>query len=122
MIRFLRFLLLILIGFFAAAAHGQTIGNAWHIPTNIVPNSSANMRSPLSGIDPGSSVTIYNGNQFQGSGNPGNQSGGAVFYKSVSGSYVSVPLGFFTTSGNDKFWSASFTAPSLDACLTSLVR
>src|SRR5205085_5002973 len=102
MIRFLRPLFLILVGFFAAAAHGQTIGNAWHIPTNIVPNSSANMRSPLSGIDPGSSVTIYNGNQFQGSGNPGNQSGGAVFYKSVSGSYVSVPLGFFTTSGNDK--------------------
>src|SRR5262245_26532049 len=98
-------------GIFAATAQAQ-LGNAWHIPTNTVPNSSANMRSPVTGIEAGSTVTIYNGNQFQGGGNPGNQSGGSVFYKSSTGTYNSVPLSFFTQSNNDKYWVASFTAPS----------
>ena len=107
----LRFLVLIC-GLCAIGAQAQTIGNAWHIPVNTVPNSSSTMRSPLSGSDAGTTITVYNGNQFQGSGNPGDQSGGMVFYKSATGSYQSVPLGFFTQSGNDKFWVASFTAPS----------
>ena len=106
----LRLFIFIVVGLFAAAAQAQ-LGNAWHIPNNVVPNSTANMRSPLSGLDTGSTVTIYNGNQFQGSGNPGNQTGGSVFYKTGSGAYQSVALGFFTQSGNDKFWSASFTVP-----------
>ena len=106
----LRLFIFIVVGLFAAAAQAQ-LGNAWHIPNNVVPNSTANMRSPLSGLDTGSTVTIYNGNQFQGSGNPGNQTGGSVFYKTGSGAYQSVALGFFTQSGNDKFWSVSFTVP-----------
>ncbi|MBA3961668.1 MAG: hypothetical protein H0X40_07190 [Chthoniobacterales bacterium] len=110
--RSLPTLILVLVSFFVTSGFAQTLGNAWHIPTNTIPSTSTTMRSPLSSIDPGATVTIYNGNQFQGSGNPGNQSGGAVFYKSASGSYVSVPLGFYSTSGNDKYWVASFTAPS----------
>src|SRR3954466_15560636 len=75
------------------------LGNAWHIPNNTVPTNGANMRSPLNNIDAGTTVTIYNGNQFQGSGNPGNQSGGTVFYKAQSsGSWSSVSLGFFSQS------------------------
>ncbi len=109
--RSLPLLILILIGIFSATAQAQ-LGNAWHIPNNIVPNSSSNMRSPLNGIEAGSTVTIYNGNQFQGTGNPGNQSGGSVYYKSATGSYTSVPLAFFTQSNNDKYWVASFTAPA----------
>ena len=96
------------------SAHAQ-LGNAWHIPNNTVPTNGANMRSPLNNIDAGATVTIYNGNQFQGSGNPGNQSGGTVFYKAQSsGSWSSVSLGFVSQSGNDKFWSASFTVPESD--------
>src|SRR6476619_2632688 len=92
------------------------LGNAWHIPNNTVPTNGANMRTPLSAIDTGTTVTIYNGNQFQGSGNPGDQSGGTVFYKAQSsnGSWLTAPLGFFSQSGNDKFWVASFTAPPSD--------
>jgi len=107
----IHFLIVVATGIFAVTAQAQ-VGNAWHIPTNTVPNSSANMRSPLNGIEVGSTVTIYSGNQFQGGGNPGNQSGGSVFYKSATGSYSSVPLSFFTQSNNDKYWVASFTAPS----------
>ncbi len=87
--RTLPLFLFILLGILASAAQAQ-LGNAWHVPTNTVPNSSNTMRSPLNNFEAGSIVTIYNGNQFQGSGNPGNQSGGSVFYKSVTGSYVSV--------------------------------
>ena len=82
----IHFLIVVATGIFAVTAQAQ-VGNAWHIPTNTVPNSSANMRSPLNGIEVGSTVTIYSGNQFQGGGNPGNQSGGSVFYKSATGSY-----------------------------------
>ncbi len=105
-------LLVFILGLCALGAQAQMLGNAWHVPVNTVPNSSSTMRSPLSGSDAGATITVYNGNQFQGSGNPGDQSGGTVFYKSGTGSYQPVPLGFFTQSGNDKFWVASFTAPS----------
>ena len=110
--RITRYLILLVLGAACSMAQAQTLGNAWHVPTNSVPNSTATMRSPLSNIDGGTTVTIYNGNQFQGSGNPGNQSGGAVFYRSAGGTYQSVNLNFFTESGNDKFWSASFAAPA----------
>jgi alpha amylase-like protein len=105
-----------LVSIVASGTTMAQLGNAWHIPNNTVPTNGANMRTPLSNIDTGTTVTIYNGNQFQGSGNPGNQSGGTVFYKAQSsnGPYSSVPLGFFSQSGNDKFWVANFTAPPSD--------
>ncbi len=110
--RLSKILFVILFGWagvqFAAA---QGLGNAWHVPANAVPNIGGNMRSPLSGMDTGTTVTIYNGNQYQGSGNPGNQTGGALFYKSASGAWQSVALSFATQNGNDKFWRASFAAP-----------
>jgi hypothetical protein len=108
----LRLLLVATLTLIVATVRGQNLGNAWHIPTNIVPNSTANMRSPITGQDTGSTVTVYNGNQFQGAGNPGNQTSGSVFYKSAGGVWQSVALQFFTDSGNDKYWSASFVAPA----------
>lgn len=93
------------------------LGNAWHIPNNTVPTNGANMRSPLSNIDTGTTVTIYNGNQFQGSGNPGDETnGGAVFYKAQNSNapWSEAPLFFFSESGNDKFWRATFAAPVSD--------
>ena len=92
--RSLPLFLVILLGILASAAQAQ-IGNAWHVPTNTVPNSSSTMRAPLNNFDPGSTITIYSGNQFQGAGNPGNQSGGSVFYKSATGSYHFRPARIF---------------------------
>src|SRR6185436_1717958 len=46
---------------------------------------------------PGNNVTIYNGNQFQGGGNPGDQATSAsrVFYrKSTDSVWSSVPMNF----------------------------
>lgn len=109
--RLLCLLLTTAFGFWTIAASAQNLGNAWHIPTNLVPNSSNTMRTPLSDVTTGGTVTVYNGNQFQGSGNPGNQTGGAVYYKSANGTWLTAPLTYFTTSGNDKYWSATFTTP-----------
>jgi glycosidase len=107
----------------AATGYAQALGNAWHIPGNTVPGGQ-NMRHPLSVATPASSVTIYNGNQFQGPGNPGDQSGGAVFFKAATDpSWQSVPLGFHAESGNDKFWKATVNLASLaNAAASGLVQ
>lgn len=92
-------------------AWAQNLGNAWHIPVNTVPGGSK-MRTPLNGIDTGATVTIYSGNQFDGSGTPGNQSSGTVWYKTANGTWQGVAMSFFAQSGNDKFWEARFAAPA----------
>ena len=58
-----------------------TLGNAWHIPSNEEP-AGTTMRAPFV-VYPGNNVTIYNGNQYQGTGNIGDQATSAsrVFYK-----------------------------------------
>jgi alpha-D-xyloside xylohydrolase len=93
-----------------------TIGNAWHIPNSteggVLPGG-ATMRSPLS-VPMGTNVTVYNGNQFQGSGgNPGNQlqTGSTVYYKrSTDSTWSSVAMTFSTQNGNNKYFYA--TIPS----------
>ena len=93
----------------APAAFAQNLGNAWHVPANTIPGGST-MRAPLHGIDTGATVTIYSGNQFQGSGTPGDQSSGIVWYKTANGTWVGATMSFFAESANDKFWRASFAA------------
>ncbi len=108
----IRFVIFAAVSFcLSSAALAQNTGNAWHVPVNAVPGS-ATMRSPLHGIDTGATVTVYSGNQFQGSGTPGNQTSGTLFYKTANGFWQGVGLSFFAESGNDKFWRASFNAPS----------
>ena len=46
------------------------LGNAWHIPGNPEPRGRAGMRDPVGEIVPGTAVTIFSGNQFQGPGEP----------------------------------------------------
>ena len=83
-----------------------TIGNAWHIPINQEP-AGTTMRAPFA-VYPGNNVTIYNGNQYQGTGNVGDQatSTSRVFYKKSTDSvWSSVAMSFHSQSGNNKYHS-----------------
>ncbi|MBT3193669.1 MAG: hypothetical protein HN341_14070 [Verrucomicrobia bacterium] len=90
---------------------GTDPGNCWHVPANAEP-SGTTMRAP---ITPGSgdTVYIYNGNQFQGGGNPGNQSSGTLYYKKDdAGSWSSTALGYDSESGNNKYWKGTIAGGS----------
>ena len=91
------------------------LGNAWHIPDNVEPGS-VHMRNPEFEIGPTTVVTIYNGNQFQGIGNPGNQTGGTLFYRKVgAASYSSVALSFDSQNANNKYWKATIDMSQFSA-------
>src|SRR5262245_3536157 len=86
---------LVVVGLMLAAspAVAATAGNAWHIPSGAEPGI-ATMRAPVHGVAAGASVTVYSGNQFQGTGNPGNQlqAGSAVVYRKIGdAAWTSVP-------------------------------
>jgi hypothetical protein len=83
-----------------------SVGNAWHIPSSGEP-AGHTMREPLT-VYPGNDVTIYNGNQFQGTGNAGDQatSTSRVFYKKSTDSvWSSVAMNFNSQSANNKYHS-----------------
>ena len=44
------------------------LGNAWHIPGNPEPRGRGAMRDPVGAIVPGTTITIFSGNQFRGPG------------------------------------------------------
>ena len=90
----------------AAAAASGAIGNAWHVPEGTHVPGAATMRAPLSEIGPATAVTIHSGSQFQGAGNPGNQTGGWLVWRARGGTWQSTSLVFHAESGNDKFWRA----------------
>jgi alpha-D-xyloside xylohydrolase len=94
-----------------------TLGNVFHIPSDIeAGNSGLTMRSPLSGISSNTKVFLYTGNQFQGSGNPGNQlaTGSTIFYRNATNTtWTTIPMGFWYqggASGNNKYYSNSIPA------------
>ena len=90
-------------------AAATTIGNAWHIPDDSTDLNGTAMRNPEFEISSSTVVTVYNGSQFQGSGNPGNQTGGYLYYKAASASaWTSIAFGFDSQNGNNKYWRASF--------------
>jgi len=94
------------------AAFRPRIGNAWHIPHNIEPVIGV-MRSPSSEIFSNTAVTVYNGNQFQGGTNAGNQlaSGSTLYYKATTDSvWTAVAMTFQATSGNNKYFSGIIPA------------
>jgi len=94
-----------------AASFPPLLGNAWHIPTSAEPG--AGMRLPLTGMTAGQAVVLFNGNQFQGCGNAGDQSTSQTFihYKHFTNATWSVlPVGFHGTSGNNKYHSNSISA------------
>jgi glycosidase len=92
-------------------------GNAWHIPINIEP-AGVKMRTPFSMIFPNTPVTIYSGNQFQGTGNAANQlqTGSAIFYKrSTNTEWSSVPMTFHSEDGNNKYYSGTIPGGTFGA-------
>ena len=80
------------------------LGNAFHIPANTEPPGTT-MRDPLTGPNAQQSVICYNGNQFQGAGNPGDQTGGYLIHKLAAAStWSSNAFQFHSTQGNNKYW------------------
>ena len=69
-------------------------------------------------------VFLYSGNQYQGSGNPGNQlqTGSTIYYRNATNStWSSLPMGFWYAggaSGNNKYYSNSIPANTFNACET----
>lgn len=99
------------------AAFRPVIGNAWHIPSNYEPDlPRPTMRFPLHAIESNTAVEIYNGNQFRGSGNPGNQLGigSAVIYKVATNSvWTELPMAFVaqgTVNTNNKYFGTTLAA------------
>ncbi|HPA78138.1 MAG TPA: hypothetical protein PK722_05780 [Kiritimatiellia bacterium] len=80
------------------------LGNCWHIPTNTEP-FTATMRNPAGDPSTNQAVYIYNGSQYQGAGNPGDQTGGWLFHKKTdAGSWSSNSLSFDSVDSNNKYW------------------
>jgi len=68
------------------------------------------MRDPVAGISATTVVSIFNGNQYQGPGEPGNQleAGSAVLFKRRSDTlWSSVPMRFDSAEGNNKYYAAA---------------
>ncbi len=87
------------------------LGNCWHIPSNNEP-SGHTMREPLEPAA-GNSGYFYNGNQFQGAGITGDQSGGIIYWrKKGSPTWNSNNFSYFSTEGNNKYWRAIVSFPS----------
>ncbi len=93
-------------------------GNAWHIPRNAEPTGQPSMRRPLGGIEAGTAVTLFSGNQFQGPGVVGNQtqSGSAVMVRKADDpTWMSLPMQFDSTRGNNKYFSATIPSGTFPA-------
>ncbi|PWU14632.1 MAG: hypothetical protein C5B50_16990 [Verrucomicrobia bacterium] len=90
------------------------IGNCWHIPNNPETNVAIpSMRIPVEGIYSNTVVTIVNGNQYQGTGNTGDQASlnSFIYYKrSTDSTWSSLPMYFLGLGGNNKYFSNSIPA------------
>lgn len=87
-------------------------GNAWHIPHGHEPGVGF-MRAPVFEIYSNTAVTIFNGNQYQGSGEAGNQlqTGSAIFYKHATATvWSSAAMLFHSTSTNNIYYSGTIPA------------
>jgi hypothetical protein len=90
------------------ATFAPRVGNVFHIPNHAEPAGVTSMRTPFT-VTAGANVTIWSGNQYQGSGDPGNQlaTGSTVFYKkSTDATWSSVAMNFDSAADNNKYYSA----------------
>jgi hypothetical protein len=99
---------------FTYEAAPADLGNAWHVPGNYEPQG-AYMRNPRNPYA-NNAVYFYNGNQFQGAGNPGDQSGGNLYYR-LKGDVAWTPaaLAFDIEAENNKYWKANIPADTFVA-------
>jgi galactose oxidase len=87
----------------------MALGSAWHFPGNPEPFGRAGMRDPVFPTDPVSTVTVFSGNQYQGSGNPGRQlleDSAVLFRRTTDTAWTKVSMVFVTAIDNNKYYSA----------------
>lgn len=102
----------------AGQGHTYHLGNAWHVPASAEP-AGAYMRNPTHPYA-SSPVTIYNGNQAQGDGgNPGDQSGGTIYYRAAgASSWSEAAMEYDTAVENNKYWRGAIPADAFAAAST----
>ena len=87
----------------------SNLGNAWHLPANAEP-VGAYMRNPQNPYS-NNTVTIYNGNQFQGDGNAADQTGGTLYHRLAGAAgWQTSALSFTNETGNNKYWFGTIPA------------
>jgi galactose oxidase len=94
----------------------MSLGNAWHLPGNVELPGTLGMRDPVFLTNTNKPITIYNGNQFQGGGNAGNQlqDGSFVMFKQkTADKWSKQPMNFSTRVGNNKYFSAAIDVARL---------
>jgi galactose oxidase len=94
------------------------LGNAWHIPGEAEPRGRGGMRDPVGALIPGSEIFIFNGNQFAGPGNPGQQLpiGSSILFKRQSeADWQTLPLNFYSRACNNKYYAARIPADTFQA-------
>lgn len=93
---------------------GANLGNCWHIPANAEP-PGVTMRNPLTAFT-NNDVYFYSGNQFQGAGTAGDQTGGTLYHRLVGGgAWASTNLSFDSQQGNNKYWLTHIPAGTYQA-------
>ncbi|NCC51195.1 MAG: hypothetical protein EOM20_08265, partial [Spartobacteria bacterium] len=99
---------------FTYGAVSYNLGNCWHIPAHYEP-PGAYMRNPRNPYS-NNTIYVYNGNQFQGAGNPGDQSGGSLRYRLVgAGTWETAALSFDQQYDNNKYWVGAIPADTYAA-------
>lgn len=103
---------------FTVSGRVYNLGNAWHVPAAAEP-AGAYMRNPTHPYA-SSPVAIYNGNQAQGDGgNPGDQSGGTVYYRAAgASSWSEAAMEYDTAVENNKYWRGAIPADAFAAAST----
>jgi len=90
------------------------LGNAWHLPTFPEPRGRSGMLVPEGPIVAGTYLTIINGNQFRGEGNPGDQfqdGSAALIRHTTEPTFTEVPMTFLREVGNNKYFQATWQVP-----------
>jgi hypothetical protein len=95
--------------YYTVGTPAADLGNCWHYPDNYEP-AGAYMRNPRNAYS-NNAIYIYNGNQFQGAGTPGNQTGGTLYHRLVgAGSWTATNLSFDVEIENNKYWNSVIPA------------
>ena len=97
----------------ANATLAQTLGSAFHVPDSTEVGGT-HMRNPEFEIATSTSVNVYSGNPYQNGTNPGNQTGGYLFYRGATQStWKSATLQYDSVIGDYKYWRATFSSKGI---------
>lgn len=109
--------------FAVAAAPEKPFGNVWHFPTNCEPWASAGMRAPVTPVAGATTWVRMGASEWVSeSFTNADMTGGALIYRIGNGAWTEVPLGFETTTNNNKYWSNSIPAQSEGTAISYVLR